>query len=933
MGNEEPIEGIGIIGMACRFPGAENVEEYWHNLYHGVESLTFFTGKESEAGYVAAKAVLDHIEMFDASFFGCTPREAETMDPQHRLFMECSWEALENSGYDPGLYPGRIGVYGGAGFNTYLLFNLARNDDFSSPADGFRLVIGNDKDHITTRVSYKFDLRGPSVGINTACSTSLAAVQLACQGLLNYQCDIALAGGVTVIVPQKSGYYHQEGDIHSADGHCRPFDARASGMVDGSGAGIVVLKRLDEALADGDCIHAVIKGSAMNNDGSLKVGYASPGIDGQAEVIAEAQDMAGVNPDTITYIETHGTGTALGDPIEIAALTKVFRAGTDRKGFCAIGSVKSNFGHLDTAAGVAGLIKTALSLKHRMIPPSLHFENPNPAIDFTGSPFYVNNKLSKWESPNGPLRAGVSSFGIGGTNIHVVLEEAPKIESTTGPGPVQLLLLSARTSSALDKATANVAQHLKDNPQVNLADVGYTLQTGRRAFSHRRMLVCSSSDGAREALETMDPGRVFTKDCELGKRPVVFMFPGQGTQYVNMASGLYRWEPLFREQVDLCSEILEPILGIDLRRLLSGGPKIAEKEKICDPGEYKIRPYEGFRDEGRGEPCVHPKSYQVFPGEGRGEPCVHPKSSDRADGETPGPEINQTEVTQPAIFVVEYAMAKVWMEWGVYPKAMIGHSIGEYTAACLAGVFSLQDALRLVAARGQLIREIPGGGMLSVFLAEKEILPYLTKGLSLAAVNGPSSCVVSGTIKAIETLMQGLAEPGVGCRRLQTSHAFHSEMMDPVLERFKEKVAEVAVNTPRIPYISNVTGTWITGDEVKDPAYWARHLRHTVRFEEGMQVLFKEPSQILLEVGPGRTLAALAKRHPDKSNQQVVLTSIPHPEENQSDPAFLMTTLGKLWLEGVRIDWTRFYRQKKRHRLPLPTYPFERQRYWIEPLP
>ncbi|KAB8321066.1 SDR family oxidoreductase [Tolypothrix campylonemoides VB511288] len=882
---QDGLEPIAIIGIAGRFPGAKNVDEFWQNLRDGVESISFFTDEELEASgidpallnhpnYVKANGWLEDVEMFDPSFFGFTPKEAEIMDPQHRLFLECAWEVLENAGYNSEAYDGQIGVYAGAGLNAYLLYNLISNRDQIESIGTYQTFISNDKDFVPTRVSYKLNLKGPSVNVSTACSTSLVAVQMGCQSLLNYQCDMVIAGGVSIGITQKTGYLYQEGMILSPDGHCRAFDAQSQGTIGGNGVGTVLLKRLSDAIADGDYIHAIIKGSAINNDGSLKVGYTAPSVEGQAAVISEAQAIAGIDVETITYIEAHGTGTVLGDPIEIAALTQAFRGTTDKKGFCAIGAVKTNIGHLDTAAGVAGLIKTVLALKHKLLPPSLHFEKPNPKIDFANSPFYVNTTLSEWKTDGTQRRAGVSSFGIGGTNAHVILEEAPTIDSSGESRPWQLLLLSAKTESALDTATANLAKHLEQHPEINLADVAYTQSIGRRAFEHRRILVCQDINEAANALNPLDPKQVFTSFIEPKARPVVFMFSGQGAQYVNMALELYQTEPTFREQVDICSELLKSHLGLDLRDVL-------------------------------------------FPREELSEQATQ--------------QITQTAIAQPALFVIEYALAKLWMEWGVRPQAMIGHSIGEYVAACLANVFSLEDALALVTARGQLMQQLPSGAMLSVPLPENKVQTLLGKELSLAAVNGPNFCVVSGITEAVEALEKHLAQQGVECRRLHTSHAFHSKMMEPILETFTEQVKKVSLNAPEIAYVSNVTGTWITTAEATNPEYWANHLRSTVRFADGVQEFLNESEQILLEVGPGRTLSTLARQHPDKAPEQLVLSSLRHPQDRQSDVAFLLTTLGKLWLAGVQVDWSGFYAREQRHRVPLPTYPFERQRYWIEP--
>jgi non-ribosomal peptide synthase protein (TIGR01720 family) len=879
----DDLEQIAIIGMAGRFPGAENINSFWHNLRNGIESISFFTNAEliasgidsevlQDPNYVKARGVLENIELFDASFFGFSPREAEITDPQHRLFLECAWEALENAGYDSEIYPGRIGVYAGLSHNSYLFNNLAFNRELIESDGTYQTLLGNDRDFLATQVSYKLNLKGPSVVVQTACSTSLVAIHFACQSLIGGESDMALAGGASIAVPHRVGYLYQKGGISSPDGHCRAFDAKAKGTVGGNGVSIVVLKRLEDALADRDCIHAVIRGSAINNDGSVKVGYTAPSVEGQKEAIAEAQTLAGVEAETITYVETHGTGTVLGDPIEIEALTKAFRASTKKQGFCAIGSVKTNIGHLDAAAGVAGFIKTILALKHKLIPPSLNFEQPNPQIDFANSPFYVNTTLSPWQTNGIPRRAGVSSFGIGGTNAHVIVEEAPIVEASSPSKPWQLLLLSAKTSSALDTATANLVKHLKSHPEFNLADVAYTLQVGRRAFNHRRLLVCRDVNDAVKALETPDSPRVFTLHQEHRNPPVVFMFPGQGAQYVNMASELYQVEPTFREQVDLCCELFTPYLGLDLRSVL-------------------------------------------YPSEEQTEAAMQ--------------KLNQTAITQSALFAIEYALAKLWMTWGVHPQAMIGHSIGEYVAACLAGVFSLEEALALVAIRGRLMQELPSGAMLSVSLSEEEVQPLLGQELSLAGSNASSLCVVSGSTDAIEALQTRLFEQGVDCRRLHTSHAFHSQMMDPIIEPFTEQLRKVNLQPPQIPFVSNVTGTWITTTEATDPGYWARHLRQTVRFSEGIAELLQEPERVLLEVGPGRTLSTFAKRH--QASELVVLTSICHPKEKHSDVAFLLNTLGRLWLAGVQVDWSGFYTHERRHRIPLSTYPFERQRYWIEP--
>ena len=880
---------IAIIGMSCRFPGSNHIDAFWENLREGVESISFFDHHEllaagidptllDDPNYVKVYGALSDIDLFDASFFNFSPKEAAIMDPQHRFFLEQAWDAIEHAGYNTETYPGAIGVYAGSQTSYYLLNNLYSNLEAH---EQFQASVANDRDFLSTRVSYKLNLKGPSITVQTACSTSLVAVHMACQSLLNGECDMALAGGVSIYVPQKTGYLYEKGMIYSPDGHCRAFDANAQGIVGGSGIGIVVLKRMSDAISDGDCIHAIVKGSAINNDGSVKLSYTAPSIDQQTAAISEAQEIAGISPETVTYVEAHGTGTELGDPIEVAALTQAFRAGTEQKGFCAIGSVKTNVGHLGSAAGIASLIKTVLSLKHKMIPPSLHFEQPNPKIDFANSPFYVNTQLSDWQTGKTPRRAGVSSLGFGGTNAHVVLEEAPDGVERGSREPeeprkrYQLLVLSAKTCTALETATANLANYLAQHPDVNLADVAYTLQVGRRTFDHRRMVVCQTPGDAVQALETLDPHRVFTHCQEPCHRPITFMFSGQGAQYVNMARELYEVERPFREWMDLCADILSPYLELDLRHIL-------------------------------------------YPS---------PEQTDAA-----AQQLKQTSIAQPALFAIEYALAQMWMAWGVQPASMIGHSIGEYVAATLAGVFSLEDALALVSTRGCLMQQLPSGSMIAVPLPGEAVQPWLGQTLSLAAINAPSSCVVSGPTDEIEILQNQLASQGVDCRRLHTSHAFHSQMMEPILESFTEHVKQVSLKPPQIPYLSNVTGTWITPEAATDPAYWVSHLRQTVRFAAGLQELLKEPAQILLEVGPGRTLSQLAKQHPDKQSEQVVLTSIRHPKESQSDIAVLFNTVGRLWLSEASIDWAGFHTHERRHRLPLPTYPFERQRHWIEPV-
>jgi acyl transferase domain-containing protein/acyl carrier protein len=875
---------IAIIGMACRFPGARTPEEFWRNLRDGVESIRPLSDAELDAAgvapalrddpnYVKAGATLEGIDLFDAAFFGFSPREAEVLDPQHRVFLECAWEAIEVAGYDPGRYPGAIGVYAGVGMNSYLLQNLAPNRRALAELGGFAVMLGNDKDFLPTLVSYKLDLRGPSLAVQTGCSTSLVAVHVAAQAVLNGECDIALAGGVSLDLPMGAGYLYQEGMIFSPDGHCRAFDAGARGTVVGSGVGVVVLKRLADAQADGDRIHAVIRGSAVNNDGAAKVGFTAPSVQGQAAVVAEAIDLAQVTVESISFIEAHGTGTPMGDPIEVAALHRVFRQRTAQRRFCALGSVKTNLGHLDTAAGVAGLIKVVLALQHGQIPANLHFSEPNPEIDLSDSPFYINNSLRGWPA-SGARRAGVSSFGIGGTNAHVVLEEAPEA-APSGPSRAwQVLPISARTEAAAEAAIDGLARHLEEVPGPDLADVAFSLAVGRKAFDCRRVIVARDRAEAADALRKRD-GRLLAH-AGGGRAPsVTFLFSGQGSQYVGMGAGLYRDEPAFREQVDLCSEALEPLLGIRLSEVL----------------------YPSGRS-----------------------------------GEEAGAALDETWLAQPALFVVEYALARVLSGWGIRPQAMLGHSLGEYVAACLAGVYSLEDALGLVAERGRLMQGMSPGGMLAVSLSEEWARDFADGRLSLAAVNAPAICVLSGELGPIENAGQQLQREGVACSRLRTSHAFHSWMVEPILDAFAARVARVHMAEPCIPFVSNVTGRWATAAEVTDPSYWAGHLRRTVRFADGLATVLAEPDQVLVEIGPGRVLAGLSKGHPARSDQPV-LTTLPDSQESKPEVALLLETLGRLWLHGVGVEWGGVFAGQRRRRVPLPTYPFERRRHWIKARP
>ena len=878
-------DGIAIIGLVGRFPGARNIDELWRNLCEGVESTTFFENADldrsidpkfgSDPSYVKARGMIEGGETFDASFFGINPREAEVMDPQARVFLELVAEALEDAGYVPDTFDGSIGLYAGCGQNTYFAKHICGRQEIIDRCGEFTTMLANEKDFLTTRAAHKLNLTGPCVTVSTACSTSLVAVSQAFQALTGYQCDLAVAGGISMTTPQNSGYFSQEGGMLSPDGHCRPFDADCQGTMFNSGAGLVVLKRVEEARADGDTIYAVIRGVGVNNDGADKVSFTAPSVDGQAQAIAMAQAYAECAPETISYIEAHGTATALGDPIEIAALTQAFRLQTDAKQFCAIGSIKGNFGHLVAAAGVAGLIKTALALYHKQIPASLNFQAPNPNLDLANSPFYVNTKLTQWAAGATPRRAGVSSFGVGGTNAHVVVEEAPAVRPSGAARPRQLLLLSAKTSTALAAATVNLHQHLQANPEINLADVAYTLNHGRKVFNHRRYVVCQDVEAAISALALNDRSST-TRYTETRDRAVVFMFPGQGSQYVNMGQNFYADEPIFRAIVDRCAELLLPLLGRDLREIL------------------------------------------------------YPAPGDLATAEIA---LKQTLFTQPALFVTEYALAQLWRSWGVEPKATIGHSIGEFVSACLADVFSLPDALKLVAARGKLMWDAPGGSMLSVLLPAAQMEQRLTGTLAIAAINSPTLCVVAGETDQIELLKIQLTNEQIACRELYTSHAFHSPMMDGIIAPFAEIVRQVQLAPPQIPFVSTVTGTWITDEQATDPLYWATHLRQTVQFADGIATLWQQPERVLLEVGPRTTTATLARQRAIDLNHQIAISSLASSADGAAEWQAIHLALGQLWLAGVAIDWQKFDTGETRSRIPLPTYPFERQRYWIDPLP
>jgi len=874
---------IAIIGMAGRFPDAHDVDTFWANIASGKESLRFYSKEELHAAgldpmlvekpnFVPVRSLIEGVENFDADYFGFSPREAEVTDPQQRILLECAHEALEMAGYGDAGSSRPVGVFVGVGENQYMLDHLLPQID-AFAALGDSVVHANSKDFAATRISYKLNLSGPSVSVNTACSTSLVAIHQACSSLAQDECRMALAGAVSIGEFGPGGYLHQEGDISSPDGHCRAFDRDAKGTRRGNGAGIVVLKRLDLALADGDTIHAVIKGSAINNDGSDKVGYTAPSIAGQARVIEQAYRKAGISPATIQYVEAHGTGTVLGDPVEMRALSRAFTGNAPQT--CAIGTVKPNVGHMDTAAGVAGLIKTVQALKHRQLPPSLHYKQANPQIDFANSPFYVNTQLRDWPGVEGPRRAGVSSFGIGGTNAHVVVEEPPANKAPSSARPTQLLSLSARSPIALQAASARLADHLQKTPAISLADVAYTLQTGRTAHAYRRVVVCETTEQAVVALAS--PAMDAQKASQHGPS-LIWMFPGQGSQHVDMARELYTSEPVFREQLDMCAEILRDALGVDVRDVF-------------------------------------------YPPQERREEAAR--------------QLRETWLAQPVLFAMEYSLATLLQSCGLAPEAMIGHSLGEYVAACVAGVFSLQDGLKLVVARSRLMQQMAAGRMLSVLEEEGRLLDRLAgSAMSVSAVNDTGRCVVSGPLDDIDVLREQLLREGIESRELETSHAFHSAMMEPMLDAWRDTLRGVSLNAPSIPCVSSLTGDFLRAEQARDPEYWVRHLRDTVRFGDGLETLLSSDAslpgeRILVEVGSGQALSGLSKRRAHGRVRGVV-PLLNRADTPGGDARSFLQGIGQLWLHGATIDWRGYHTHARRQRVPLPTYPFERRKFWVD---
>ena len=866
---------IAVVGMAGRFPGARDIDELWELLRQGKEGISSWSAEELiQAGlpstlvnrpdYVRRHGYLQGKDLFDAELFGYSPRDASFLDPQFSTLHECAWSALENAGFEAAQYSGSIGLFAGAGGNSSWLLNhvLSRGD---AAIDYFTASTLVAHDFLAARIAYKLDLTGPAVTVQTACSTSLVAVHLACQSLINGECDLALAGGATVTPLGKQGYVYDEGMILSADGHCRTFDAQASGTVPGEGVALVVLQRLEDARAHGANILAVIKGSAINNDGRQKAGFTAPGVAGQVSVIRAAHAMADVTPDSISYVEAHGTGTILGDPIEIDALTQAFAGAAP--GSCWIGSVKSNLGHLDAAAGITGLIKVILALREGELPPSLHFERPNPRIDFQNSPFRVNTSLRRWPSANPPRRAGVSSFGIGGTNAHVVVEEYTGEWVASGCRQYKLVSLSANSQSALSRLQEKLLHHLDTHPELPAEDVCYTLHVGRKH------LLCRAAFVVRSTAEIVTRLRKQLEQPGGASEPVTagatacFLFPGQGAQYWNMGRGLYDTEPVFRETMDRCLAISREIGAADLETHLFGAGQVDANDRI-----------------------------------------------------------NRTAIAQPLLFMVEYSLAQLLMSWGCRPASMIGHSVGEYVAACVAEVFSLRDAIRLLVRRGELMQDMPRGAMLAVAgLADPS---RLGPGLSIAAINTPTNTVLSGDEDAIVALQSRLQAEGAECVRVRVSHAFHSHHMEPVLSPLRRLLETVQFSAPRIPFISTLTGDWVSAEEVTSVDYWVRQARECVRFSDALGRVGQRAGQVLLEVGPGRTLTAFVRQSSAPGAQPPCLPLMRSRLERVPDQHFLIDSLGQAYAAGMDVNWRNFYQHERRARIALPEYPFEGKRHW-----
>lgn len=878
--DEEQMEGkIAIIGMDCRLPGAKNIYEYWENLVNGVESLSTFTDEElittgvepsvfKQPNYVRNRGIIGGAEYFDAEFFGFTPREAELMDPQQRVFLECAWHALEDAGCNPYTAGERIGVFGGTGTPLHLVSTMG-NSQVKKNASGASIVTSNDKDYVTTRVSYKLNLTGPSVNVQCACSTSMVAVVMGINSLMSYQSDMIIAGGATIEIPERHGYLYQAGGMESADGHCYTFDKRANGTVFSRGCGIVVLKRLEDAIRDKNNIYAVVLGGAINNDGNKKAGFTAPSVEGQVEVITEALALSEVSADTITYAEAHGTATHMGDPIEVASLSDSFRKHSDRKQYCAIGSVKTNIGHCDIASGAASLIKTALCLKNRQIPASLNFNEANPQIDFPNSPFFVNTELREWKRENGtPLRALVNAFGVGGTNACVILEEPPVTSGTTKELPCDLLLVSGRSPEAVANAQADIKAFIESFPEIDPHAIAYTSRYGRQHFLNRLAIPFRNREELLSSLGT----RISTSIKSADKRPVVFMFPGQGNQYIRMGLPLYETQEVFRKTIDECSEILKEELGFDIRTVLFPSSAFEEEASI---------------------------------------------------------KINETYITQPALFIVSYAMAKQLISLGIEPDMLIGHSVGEYVAATVSGVFSLKDALKAVARRGRLVQALPGGAMLAVLLTEEQLSPMLPSGLEIAVVNSPGLCVASGPETLIDAFAAELNKTKTFNKKIPTSHAFHSAMMDPALPPFAEFFKGIPLSAPQIPIASTVTGQWLTAEEATNPDFWVKHVRKTVRFGDAAKLCLDTSPAIFIESGPGQSLESAVKRQLAKDTPHGVVSSVPSLDTKADPLLYFYSCLGQIWASGDYFDW-KLFDQKSNKLVSYPGYPFERKPYIID---